>query len=153
MQEFALSLQKALTEHMQSTMKLQADVLRAVQDPIEKRAQDIGGSLQKIFAEQVNLVTASMTNPMSNQLDDFAASVQRIMSEQLQVFASSTANPTPEQLDDFFDAMRDTMAEQMQFAAELQGAMSKQMQQFMDSLHTTMTTLAGSGASQQSDRD
>jgi len=152
MQDFASSLQKAMAEHMQSTMKLQVDMLRTVQNPVGERVQDIGSSMQNIFLEQMKMLSKGMTNPLSIQLEDFSASVQRIMSEQMQIFAASTANPTPEQLEEFFATMRKTMAEQVQLAAELQTALSKQMQQFMEQLQSRMTGLAGSsgeGASEE----
>ncbi len=144
MQDFASSLQKAMAEHMQNTMKLQVDMLKAVHNPVEERVQSIGSSMQNIFREQMNMLSTGMQNPMSGQVDDFSASVQRIMSEQMQIFAASTTNPTPEQLEEFFSTMQSTMAEQMQLAADLQAAMSKQTQQFMENLHSAMTGLAGS---------
>jgi hypothetical protein len=144
MQDFSSSLQKAMAEHMHNTMKLQVDMLRAVHNPVGDRVQSIASSMQNIFLEQIKLLSTGMTNPLSNQGGDFSASVQRIMSEQMQIFAASTANPTPEQLEEFFATMRATMSEQVRLAADLQGAMAKQMQQLMDNLHTTMTNLAGS---------
>jgi len=143
MQEFASSLQKAMAEHMQNTLKLQVDMLRAVHNPIGERVQSVATSMQSIFLEQMKMISTGMSNPMSQQLDDFSASVQKILSEQLQIFAASTVNPTPEQLEEFFATLRGTMANQMQLAADLQTAMSKQMEQFMDNLHNTMMRLAG----------
>jgi hypothetical protein len=145
MQDFSSSLQKAMAEHMHNTMRLQVDMLRSVHNPVGDRMQSITSSVQNIFLEQIKLISTGMTNPLSNKPSDFAASVQRIMSEQMQLFAASTANPTPEQLEEFFSNMRATMAEQMQLAADLQAVMTKQMQQLMDNLQSTMTNLAGSG--------
>jgi len=144
MQDFARNLQNAMAEHMQNTMKLQVDMLRTVHNPVGERVQSISSSMQNIFIEQMKMLSKGMTNPLSLQVEDFSASVQRIMSEQMQIFASSTANPTPEQLEEFFATMRSTMAEQMQLAADLQGVLSKQMQQLMEQLQSTMTGLAGS---------
>ncbi len=144
MQEFAASLQKAMAEHMQNTMKLQVDMLKTVHNPVEERMQSITSSMQNIFREQMKMISTGMKNPMSNQVDEFSASVQRILSEQMQIFAAGTSNPTPEQLEEFFATMRNTMSEQVQLAADLQAAMSKQMQQFMGNLQSTMTGLAGS---------
>jgi ketopantoate reductase len=146
MQGFAASLQKAMAEQMQNTMKLQVDLLKAVHSPVGERVHAITSGMQNIFLEQMKMLSTGMTNPMSVQLQSFSASVQRIMSEQMQIFAASTANPTPEQLEEFFATMRNTIAEQMQLAADLQGAMSRQMQQFLDKLHGTMAGLAGSSA-------
>lgn len=143
MQDFAASLQKAMAEHMQNTMKLQVDMLKAVHNPVEERVQSIASSMQSIFHEQMKMLSTGMKNPMSSQVDEFSSSVQRIMSEQMQIFAASTTNPTPEQLEEFFSTMRSTMSDQVQLAADLQAAMSAQMQQFMETLHSTMTTLAG----------
>jgi len=144
MRDFSASLQKAMAEHMQNTLKMQVEMLKAVHDPVEGRVQSISSSMQNIFLEQMKMISTGMSNPMSSQVEDFSASVQRIMSEQMQIFAASTTNPTPEQLDEFFATMRSTMADQMQLAADLQVTMSKQMQQFMENLHSTMTNLAGS---------
>ncbi|MCG6860345.1 MAG: hypothetical protein LJE70_03545 [Chromatiaceae bacterium] len=144
MQDFAASLQKAMAEHMQSTMKLQVDMLKAVHNPVGERVQNISSSMQNIFLEQIKMISTGMKNPMSSQVDNFSSSVQRIMSEQMQIFAASTANPTPEQLEEFFSNMRSTIADQMQLAADLQSVLAKQMQQFVDNLQTTTTRLAGS---------
>jgi DNA anti-recombination protein RmuC len=152
MQGFASSLQKAMADHMQSTMKLQMDMLKAIQSPVADRMQSITSGVQNIFLEQMKTLSTGMTNPLSMQVQDFSTSVQRIMSEQMQIFAASTANPTPEQLEEFFATMRSIMAEQMQLAGDLQAALSKQMQQFMEQLQSTMTGLAGSsgeGASEE----
>jgi len=144
MQDFARDLQNAMAAHMQNTMKLQVDMLRTVHNPVGERVQSISSSMQNIFLEQMKMLSKGMTSPLSLQVEDFSASVQRIMSEQMQIFASSTANPTPEQLEEFFATMRSTMAEQMQLAADLQAVLSKQMQQLMEQLQSTMTGLAGS---------
>jgi len=146
MQDFASSLQRAMAEHIQGTMKLQVDMLRSVQSPVGERVQAITSGMQNILLEQMQMLSKGMANPMSNQLEDFSASVQRIMSEQMQIFAASTTSPTPEQLDEFFETMRSTMTEQMQLAADLQAVLSSQMQQFIDKLRSTMTGLAGSGS-------
>ena len=143
MQDFALRLQKAMAEHMQNTMKLQVEMLSSVHNPVEERVQNITSSMQNIFLEQIKMLSTGMKNPMSNQVEDFSASVQRIMSEQMQIFAASTTNPTPEQLEEFFLTMQSTMADQMQLAADLQTAMSKQMQQFVENLQSAMASLAG----------
>lgn len=145
MQDFSSSLQKAMAEHMHNTMRLQVDMLRSVHNPVGDRMQSITSSVQNIFLEQIKLISTGMTSPLSNRPGDFSASVQRIMSEQMQLFAASTANPTPEQLEEFFSNMRATMLEQMQLAADLQTAMTRQMQQLMDNLQSTMVNLAGSG--------
>jgi len=144
MQDFASSLQRAMAEHMQNTMKLQVDMLKAVQSPVGERVQTIASGVQNIFLEQMKMLSTGMTNPMSNQVANFSASVQRIMSEQMQIFAASTPNPTPEQVEEFFATMKDTIAEQLRLAASLQAAMSKQMQDFLDNLRSTMTGLTGS---------
>jgi len=144
MQGFASSLQKAMAEQMQNTMKLQMDMLKAAQSPVGKRVQTIASGMQNIFLEQMKILSTGMKNPMSSQMEDFSASVQRIMSEQMQIFAASTVNPTPEQLEEFFATLRKTMDDQIKLAADLQAAMSKQMQQFMENLQGTMTRLAGS---------
>lgn len=144
MQDFGSSLQQAMAEHMQNTMKLQVEMLKAVHNPVGERVQSISSSMQNIFLEQMKMISTGMKNPMSSQVDGFSASVQRIMSEQMQIFAASTSNPTPEQLEEFFATMRNTMGDQMQLAADLQAAMSKQMEQFMENLRSTMTGLAGS---------
>jgi hypothetical protein len=146
MQDFSSSLQRAMAEHIQGTMKLQVDMLRSVQSPVGERVQAITSGMQNILLEQMQMLSKGMANPMSNQLEDFSASVQRIMSEQMQIFAASTASPTPEQLDEFFETMRGTMTEQMQLAADLQAVLSSQMQQFIDKLQSTMTGLAGRGS-------
>jgi len=153
MQGFAASLQKAMAEHMQKTMELQVDLLKAVHTPVEERVYAITSGMQNIFLEQMKMLSSGMTNPMSVQLESFSASVQRIMSKQMQIFAASTANPTPEQLEEFFATMRDTIAEQMQLAADLQAAMANQMQQFLDKLHATIAALAGSNAEDAEDYD
>lgn len=144
MQDFAMSLQKTMAEHMQKTMKLQVEMLTVVHNPVEESVQSITSSAQNIFLEQIKMISTGMHNTMSSQVKDFSNSVQRIMSEQMQIFAASTTNPTPEQLEEFFSTMRSTMADQMELAADLQGAMSRQMQQFMENLQSTMTGLAGS---------
>jgi hypothetical protein len=144
MQGFAASLQKAMAEHMQNTMELQVDLLKTVHTPVGERVHAIASGMQNIFLEQMKMLSTGMTNPMSIELQSFSASVQRIMSEQMQIFAASTANPTPEQVEEFFATMRDTIGEQMQLAADLQGAMARQMRQFLDKLHGTMASLAGS---------
>ena len=144
MQDFASSLQRAMAEHIQGTMKLQVDMLRSVQSPVGERVQAMTSGMQNILLEQMQMLSKGMANPMSNQLDEFSASVQRIMSEQMQIFAASTASPTPEQLDEFFETMRGTMTEQLQLATDLQAVLSSQMQQFIDKLRSTMTGLAGS---------
>jgi len=145
MQDFAKNLQNAMAKHIQETMKLQVDMLRAVQYPLGDRVQSIGSSIQNIFLEQIKTLSTGMTSPLSNQIEDFSASVQRIMSEQMQIFATSTASPTPEQLEEFFATMRKTIADQMKLAFDLQTTMSQQMQQLMVDLQGEMTRLVGSG--------
>jgi len=145
MQDFATSLQKAMAEHLQNTMKLQVEMLKAIQNPVGEKVQNIGSSMHNILLEQMKMITTGMTNPMSNQVEAFSASVQRIMSEQMQIFAASTAHPTPEQLEEFFATMRSTMMDQMRLAGELQSVITKQMEQFMENLRGTMTGLAGTG--------
>jgi len=120
-------------------------MLKAVHNPVAERMQNMASGMQNIFLEQMKMLTTGMSNPMSNQMEAFSASVQRILSEQMQIFAAGTANPTPEQLEEFFETMRKTIAEQMRLAEDLQAAMSKQMQQFLDNLHTKVADLAGSG--------
>lgn len=144
MQDFSASLQKTMAEHMQNTMKLQIDMLRAVHNPVGDRVQNITYSMQNIFLEQIRLLSSGMTGQISDPVANFSASVQRIMSEQMQIFAASTANPTPEQLEEFFAMMRSTMTEQVKLAADLQAAMAEQMQQLLDNLNSTMANLAGS---------
>lgn len=144
MQDFARHLQNTMAKHIQDTMKLQVDMLRAVQDPVGDKVQSIGSSMQNIFLEQMKLLSTGMTSPLSIQVEDFSASVQRIMSEQMQMFATSTANPSPEQLDQFFATMRKTIADQMKLAFDLQTTMSQQMQQLMSNLQVEMTRLVGS---------
>jgi hypothetical protein len=143
MQDFALSLQKAMAEHMQNTLNLQVEMLKAVHNPVEERVQSITSSMQNIFLEQMKMISTGMRNPMSSSLDEFSASVQRIMSEQMQIFAANTPNPTPERLEEFFSTMRSTMEDQIRLAADVHTAMSKQMQQFIDDLHSTLMSLAG----------
>ena len=144
MQGFASSLQKTMAEHMQNTMKLQMEMLKAVHTPVEERMQTIASGMQNIFLEQMRVLSTGMANPMSNQVEDFSSSVQRIMSEQMQIFAASTANPTPGQVEEFLAMMRNTVAEQVQLAVDLQVAMSTQMHQLMESLRGTMVHLVGS---------
>jgi len=144
MQELALSLQKAMAEHMQKTLNLQVEMLKAVHNPVEERVQSITSSMQNIFLEQMKMISTGMRNPMSSSVDEFSASVQRIMSEQMQIFAANSPNPSPQRLEEFFTIMRSTMEDQIRLAADVQTAMSQQMQQFIDSLHSTLIGLAGS---------
>ena len=82
MQDFAASLQKAMAEHMQNTMKLQVDMLRSVHNPIGDRVQTVASSMQNIFLEQMKMISTGMSNTMSPQVDHFSATDQRITSEQ-----------------------------------------------------------------------
>ena len=148
-----MSLQKIMAEQMQNTMKLQVQMLSAVHNPVEKKVQNITSSMQNIFREQMDMISTGIKDPMSSQVKDFSDRVQRIMSEQMQIFAASTTNPTPEQLEEFFSAMQSTMADQMQLAGDLQSAMAKQMQQFMENMHRAMAGLAGSGRKEGSEEE
>ena len=63
MQGFASSLQKAMAEHMQNTMTLQMDMLKAVHNPVAERVQTIASGMQNIFLEQMKMLSTGMANP------------------------------------------------------------------------------------------
>jgi len=154
MREFGASLQAAMAEYIQRTMKRQAAMDAAVQRPVEDRIGSIAAGVQRIFTEQMDLFVRALTglrpgagaspeamkNPAldcgtdPDPMDDFSARVQRIMREQMQIFAATVVNPTPEELAEFLATMRGTMADQMRLAADLQDVIGKQMGRFMENL-------------------
>lgn len=160
MRDFALSLQEAMAEHIQRTMKRQAAILSAAEAPVEGRVHSVATGVHDILVQQMDLLVRGLTGspsglqsglqsvarpgartspspspgPPAGEVDDFSASLQRIIREQMRVFAASVANPTPEELALFFAAMRGTMADQVQLAADLQAVMARQMQRLMQNL-------------------
>ena len=153
MQDFALSLQKTMAQHMQETMRIQLEALSVLQTPAADGMQRITAGMQHIMLEQLQLLSAGMRRPMDDQVREFTGAVQRIMAEQMQIFAATTNNPSHEQLDEFISAMHDTMTEQMRFAVKMQATMTEQMQQFLGNLHQAMADVAGSGQDQRDPAD
>lgn len=150
MQDFALTMQKTLVEHVQTTMLRQLEVFEVMQKPMTKQIDQVTTSMQHIVEEQVQMLSSDRQSAMPDQAFDFTRRIQSIMAEQMQLFMTTTQNPTEQDVEEFIAGMQGVMLEQMKLAANLQELMAQQMRQFTEVIRQTMSDLTGEGKSEDS---